>query len=602
MLRRKKMKKTTAAIIVLLCISMFTMVLTQTKASPAESPLEIAEKAATWVISKAENGNPGYKWQGWFGYYNPTFQWGAPGIGTFLLELYDKTNPRNQTYLDYAIGAGDWVLSKAVPAAGGYQWPHYDQDNPTYGWRLPAQENGAAGIGDFLLKLYKEIGNATYLSYAEGAARWMISLQTPEGYIEYPVPAPGPSPARESMTATFMLHVGKEVGNDTYLKVAEDSAQWLINTAIADNGGYKWINNNLNHYEITDAYLAAAFLYETYESTGNLSYLQYANGAIQWVLSQAVVNGSKAKWPSYQGGTDYPIISSGGEGRELGKEFVGDVLLEGYTITHNATYLDYANKQAEWIISQGIQESGGLERKFPETEGGTNFWSYTSARVFRFLQTMYSETSKESYLSAADQTLAWIVQNAVQENNGYKWTFYGESTPGFDGASGIGYNLITATALWTPPAPLQLAITLGGDGLDYSHNEKTRVKITALVTYADAPQPVPGANVTIKIRDPKNNVWVFSNMTEIDNGIFAWESNETVNQIFSHGGDGVYIAYAEVSKEGYLNGSSICAFHIDPPPNEATGDSGFLIMMSSAIALIAAVAITLAYVKKKRYH
>jgi rhamnogalacturonyl hydrolase YesR len=435
-------KSLSAAIVLLTVLSMLLVLAPQGKAGSSETPLQVAEKAATWVISQAENGNPGYKWKGWGGFYNPTFCWGAAGVGTFLLGLYERTG--NATYQSYAKGAGDWIVSKAIPAAGGYQWPHYDNDNPTYGWRTTAQENGAAGVGDFLLKLYKETGNATYLSYAEGAARWMMSMQTPQGYIYYGVSETGPSRGRDSMSATFMLHVGKEVGNNTYLKVAEDNAQYLINTAIVDNGGYKWINNALNHYEIADAYLVAAFLYETYESVGNLSYLQYANGAIQWVISQAIVDDSKAKWPINQGGTEYPIISSGGQGRELEKEFVGDVLLKGYAITHNATYLEYANKQAEWIISQGIPDSGGL--KFPVLEGGTNFGSYTNARVYRFLLTVYSKTSSDNYLSAADQTLAWITQNAVQENNGYKWIYSGEYNPGFDGASGIGYNLISAMA------------------------------------------------------------------------------------------------------------------------------------------------------------
>lgn len=587
------MKKTTTAItIVLLCLSMFSILTIQTKATPAESPLEVAEKAATWVISQAENGNPGYKWKGWGGFYNPTFQWGAAGIGTFLLKLYDTTG--NATYRSYAKGAGDWIVSKAIPAAGGYQWPHYDNEN-TYGWRTTAQENGAAGVGEFLLKLYKETGNVTYLSYAEGAARWMMSMQTPQGYIYYGVSG-GEHVGRESMTATFMLHIGKETGNDSYVQIAKDNAEWLINTAVTENSGYKWIYEG--HYDIGGPYLAATFLYEMYESLGNISYLQYANGAIQWLISQATVDGNKAKWPASQGGTEYPIIITGGEGCELETEFVGDVLLKGYAITNNATYLEYANKQAEWIISQGIPDSGGI--KFPEKEGGTSFWSYTNARVYRFLLTMYSKTSNDNYLSAADQTLAWITQNAVQENNGYKWSYSIEPTPfvpGFDGASGIGYNLLTAPTSHNPQAT-QLTITLSGE-LDYVHSEKTKPKIAALVTYADTSQLVSGANVTIKIWDPKNNLWFSGNMTEKDQGIFTWESNETVNQIYSHGGDGVYVAYAEASKEAYLNASDILEFHIDPPTEPAGENTQLLIMIGSALAVLAIVAIALVYVKRR---
>jgi rhamnogalacturonyl hydrolase YesR len=594
------MKKATKAItIVLLCLSMFSTLTIQTKATPAESSLEVAEKAATWVISQAENGNPGYKWKGLGGFYNPTFCWGAAGIGTFLLKLYEKTENASAraTYRSYAEGAGDWIVSKAIPAAGGYQWPHYDNDNPTYGWRTTAQENGAAGVGEFLLKLYKVTGIETYLSYAEGAARWMMSMQTPQGYIRYGVSETGPSRSRESMTAAFMLHVGKEVGNNTYVNVAEDNAQWLINTAIVENGGYKWISNDLSHYEIFDAYLAAAFLYEMYESLGNLSYLQYANGAIQWVINQAIVDGSRAKWPQNQGGTEYPIISSGGQGRELEKEFVGDVLLKGYAITKNATYLEYADKQAEWIISQGILDSGGL--KFPWNEGGTNFWPYTNARVYRFLLTMYSKTSNDDYLYAADQTLAWITQNAVQENNGYKWTYGPGPTPfvpGFDGASGIGYNLLTVPTSLTQRMK-QLAITLP-DGTDYVHSEKIKVKIAALVTYDNASQLASGAIVTIKILDPKDNLWVFSNMTERARGIFMWESTETVNQIFSRGGDGVYTAYAEASGEGYLNASGITQFHIDLSA-EPGPDPQLPIVIGSALAVLTIVAVALVYVKRR---
>jgi hypothetical protein len=308
----------------------------------------------------------------------------------------------------------------------------------------------------------------------------------------------------------------------------------------------------------------------------------------------------------YEGGTPtYGLLSHTYEGASSwdNYEFIGDVLLKAYSITQNTTYLQYAVMQAEWIVSQAIREGPGL--KFPYQEGGSLSDSFVTARVYRFLITMYNVTENTLYRDTAEDACAWLEYSAAEENGGYKWLIQGlyrdTYNAGFEGASGVGYNLLSGAASSMLPTQ-QLAVTLAGE-FDYSHNEKTRVKIAAMVTYANAPQLVPGANVMIKIRDPKNNMWVSSNMTEIDDGIFAWESNETVNQIYSRGGDGVYIAYAEVSKEGCLNGSAIRAIHIDPPTNEAADGSGpFLTIITSATALIAIVAIALVYIRKKRSH
>lgn len=404
----------------------------------------------------------GYKWKFYTChealFYRRDVTCGAAGVGTFLLLLYEQTG--NSTYLDYAKGAAQWVISQAVPSHGGYLWLSPDDDVPS-GWRLSCD---VAGIGEFFLKMYRITGNSTYLDYAKGAAQWMMAMAEYEYggcFIPYNPPGKtgsqashGIGPGRESYTMSLLLHLYQETANTTYLPYIKGMAQWLTAGLYckAENGGYKWLWGY--PYESVYAVVTAArvvrYFYETYQVLGNETYLHYANGGVQWILSQAVVDNDKVKWPSRQGASDYLVIV--GDKLLHGIAVVSDILLMGYSVTGNTTYLEYAKKHTNWILSQAVSEGDGY--RFDN--------AYRNAIIYRSLCDMFNVVKNVTYSQYADGTLIWITNNATTTNGEYKWRtsthypYYLIEIGG--GASGIGYHLISA-----PPIIPKLTATTNID-------------------------------------------------------------------------------------------------------------------------------------------
>ncbi len=458
------MKKILSIMMVaLIVLSIFSILSPHTKAEPDDTPLDVAEKAAVWVMDEAIPEAAGYKWKFYTChetlFYRRDVTYGAAGIGAFLLLLHEKTG--NSTYLDYAKGAAQWVISQAVTSHDGYLWLSPDDDVPS-GWRLSCD---VAGIGEFFLKMYRVTGNSTYLDYAKGAAQWMMAMAEYEYggcFIPYNPPGKygsqashGIGPGRESYTMSFLLHLYQETGNTTYLPYIKGMAQWLTAGLYckAENGGYKWLWGYPYEsvYGVTTAARVARYFYETYQALGNETYLHYANGGVQWILSQAVVDNDKVKWPSRQGASDYPVIA--GDKLLHGIAVVSDILLMGYSVTGNTTYLEYAKKHTNWILSQAASEGDGY--RFDN--------ALRNAIIFSFLCDMFNAVKNVTYSQYADGAVIWIINNATTTDGGYKWrivSYYPYCPTWFgQGAAGIGYYLArapnppVANFTWSPYIP-----------------------------------------------------------------------------------------------------------------------------------------------------
>jgi hypothetical protein len=205
------------------------------------------------------------------------------------------------------------------------------------------------------------------------------------------------------------------------------------------------------------------FFYEAYEELSNETYLEYANGAVQWILSQAVSDGDGCKWP-YEYGTKYYLLPLGMYGVHGPPYDVSEVLLIGYSITNNSTYLEYANKHANWVLDQAVSEGRGF--KFPEYEGAGSYYynAYINALTYRFLSEMYNVVGNATYSEYANGAFAWIVNNATSADGCYKWKtidYYPYYPWWFMwGAAGIGYYLISA------PSLIQATIDIDPDTLN----------------------------------------------------------------------------------------------------------------------------------------
>jgi rhamnogalacturonyl hydrolase YesR len=604
---------------------MFSMIGLRARAEPNETALQVAENAATYTISQAISENGGYEWTDYMQspYNDASLQLGSAGYGTLYLELYNQTG--NPLYLNYAEGAAQWIISQAVNDSGGYKWPHHDDDNPSPGWWLSPV---VSCVGDFLLLMYETTGNTTYLDYATGAAKWLMAMAywgEPGCFIPYNPPDPygtqaafGIDPATEAYTVTFLLHLYEETGNTAYLPYVEGTAEWLISgpDKIQTPNGYEWRFNRpyYSDYPPDGEGRIALFFYEVYQALDNSTYLQYAQGTMNWLLNQATVNGDTAKW--YDAGTGsyrtlpFSGCTMGGVWGFWGVPEPNELLISVYDISGNATYREYAEKLANWIISPDIAVSEGGGYKFPDSEGGSLYSAYENARIYDFLSWLYNVTGETSYRDYANGALQWIISNATEENGGYKWATLDYSpyyASWFDGgAAGIGYYLadlnemtIVSNPQPTPPEPL--SIKLGGDFI-YPSTESTVVQIAALVEDTNKKQPVSGADIEIKIYDPQNSLWVSGQMTEMPNqqGIYTWQSTQTVQEIFQQGGIGTYIVYANATKENYSQASDMFEFNIDQVQGNSLPILTIIIVAIVALLIIAVAALALS--KKRRTH
>jgi lantibiotic modifying enzyme len=97
------------------------------------------------------------------------FEEGAAGIGWAYLQAYKVTG--DPKYLGIAKQAGNWLSSVAVHEHNGVTWHEYESPaKPTVHANL---NNGAAGIGMFLLDLAESSHDSTYHDLAVQAFNWL---------------------------------------------------------------------------------------------------------------------------------------------------------------------------------------------------------------------------------------------------------------------------------------------------------------------------------------------------------------------------------------------------------------------------------------------
>ncbi len=225
------------------------------------------------------------------------------GIGEFFLDAFQTTG--NATYLTYANGAAQWLVSQAEVSNGGYCWPQSSGGTIYH----TGQYYGAAGIGEFFLDAFQTTGNATYLTYANGAAQWLVSqAEESEGMYYWHPSTSGTIDYNLGQAfgiagiGEFFLAAFHTTGNETYLTYAYGTAKSLIAAAEANGGGYRWFSSYLFQDYYTGQNMGTAgigaFFLDAFHATGDATYLVYASGTVQWLVSQATDWGGR--WPVTQ--------------------------------------------------------------------------------------------------------------------------------------------------------------------------------------------------------------------------------------------------------------------------------------------------------------
>ena len=99
---------------------------------------------------------------------------GAASVGEGLLAAYSVT--RDARYRRAAVAAGDYLLGVAEPAAGGLRWPDWaDPDGERSTTHFTSFDDGAAGISDYLWKLFRVTRERRFRAAALAGMRWVVS-------------------------------------------------------------------------------------------------------------------------------------------------------------------------------------------------------------------------------------------------------------------------------------------------------------------------------------------------------------------------------------------------------------------------------------------
>ena len=282
--------------------------------------LEYATGAANWLLSVAVFENQDEcKWPSsqYASDYCTEIIYGAAGIGLFLLRIYYLTN--NPDYLNYARYAGNWLINQAKPVGSGYKWEVSNNCPYIY----TGFSHGAAGIGYFLAELFEYTNDSQYLEYAKGAGQWLIDIAVFEsgGCKWWPKEGDTPSYATgwchgPAGTCLLFMKLYQITSDNIYLTYAEMGSNWLISLAIPSGGGYKWPHyQGSPNNDITICHGAAGigdFFLKMCNLTSEGFYYDYAEGAAEWLKSVADTSGGGYRWATF--GSYYTGFSTGTSG------------------------------------------------------------------------------------------------------------------------------------------------------------------------------------------------------------------------------------------------------------------------------------------------
>ncbi len=406
--------------------------------------LDFAKGAAQWLISQAEPSGGGYRWLGnntgtdhYTGQDN-----GAAGIGTFFLDMFEGTG--NATYLDYAKGAAQWLISIKWP--GEFCWAQ--REGGTNQELCTGQSEGNAGIGTFFLDLFSHTGNLTYLTVTEGVAGWLQKIKKEYNgfywntYSTLKIISSGWAGGAAGI-GTFFLDVFQSTGNQTYLDYANSAAQWLLANATQASGGYRWENYVGSEKSETGFYSGVtgieAFFHELFASTGNQTYLTYAKGAVQWLLSQMQTGGGGFYWRNDTKSEE--ILTSLG----AGVAGIGVGFLEAANRPWSTDSLQYAESTARWLVS--VAEPSGAGYRWKKSELGSLEYQNASgtAGIGKLFIEAFLHTGNSTYLDYIRGVAERIIALARPNGTGYKWLESSYHFTGLiSGAAGIAGFLLQA--------------------------------------------------------------------------------------------------------------------------------------------------------------
>lgn len=346
----------------------------------ADLLIEYANKSANgWSWKRVYNFNDDYAFAGLSQFY-PGYYYGTSGTGDLFIRIYELT--KNTTYLDVAQKAADHIFSQSFELM-----PDYPNDNTSYiHWTraigsatiYTGLKYGYAGISKFLLNLYQNTNNISYLNLA-----------------------------KKSLDA--LIYYGRlDLSNNNY---------WGYNI---------WTTSGLTGYTYGTAGIGEVLL-NAYKITSNQTYLNLATSSVDWIMNLTRI---------YNPGADQLFVVNASASRGWDKNItglytgsagVGNFYLKLYEVTQNINYLDYSLAIGRWlnsVMDDGFWLYGAVDFLTEiDLEQGTFYgFSSGSAGIGMFFLNLFKATNDTNLLYPVNRIYNALSTNAKSEDNGIYWT------------------------------------------------------------------------------------------------------------------------------------------------------------------------------------
>jgi len=207
--------------------------------------------------------------------------------------------------------------------------------------------------------------------------------------------------------AYFLLKAHQALGNDRYLRAAEQGLDYLLSQGRRDQHGL-YFHDALNGVFEGNAGPGHVFLY-AYQVTGKQRYLETAES----IARRIVALPDTAQKSS-------PDIVSGAAGTGL-------FLLEMHAVTGDSLYLDGARRLGDFLIERAEPRGKGVTWKLYAPAGGKQpeyyfvGFSHGPAGIGYYLDRLYRATGHERYRATADAAMTHIENIAIREKGYVKW-------------------------------------------------------------------------------------------------------------------------------------------------------------------------------------
>jgi lantibiotic modifying enzyme len=223
---------------------------------------------------------------------------GAAGIGLFLLyaaEALDRPDARA-----LAARAGQRLLERALPEAGGSTWPM----DGTSARRFPNFAHGTAGVAYFLATLYQATQARAFLDGALAGAAYLKAIARTDGdscLIVHHEPHDAGRPLYylgwchgPAGTARLWHRLWQATGDRTWLDWASRSARAIVASGIPDRPtlGF-WHNAGV----CCGSAGVAEFFLAHHRATGDAASLAFARRLSAQILASATRDAGGIRWP-----------------------------------------------------------------------------------------------------------------------------------------------------------------------------------------------------------------------------------------------------------------------------------------------------------------